>query len=103
MSRVVLSPAAVRDLDEIWLFIARDSPKNADRFIDRLLAVCHDTLAPSPAMGRSRDEFELGLRSFPVQNHVLFYRSIGDGVAIVRVVHGRRDLLALFSSGAQDA
>ena len=53
--------------------------------------------------GRLRDEFELGLRSFPVQNHVLFYRPIDDGVAIVRVVHGRRDLLALFSSGAQGA
>ena len=102
MSRVVLSPAAVRDLDAIWLYIARDSPKYADRVVDHLLAKCRDTLAPTPAIGRMRDELEVGLRSFPVQDHLLFYRPIDDGVAIVRVVHGRRDLIALFSSGASE-
>ena len=56
MSRVVLSPAAVRDLEDIWLYVARDSPKNADGFVDRLLAICRDTLAPTPAIGHMRDE-----------------------------------------------
>lgn len=56
MSRVVLSRAAVRDLDQIWLYIARDSPREADRFVDHVLAVCRDTLAPNAAMGRMRDE-----------------------------------------------
>ena len=100
MSRVVLSPAALRDLEDIWLYIAQDGPKNADRIVDQLLAICRDTLAPTPAIGRMRDELEVGLRSFPAQNHLVFYRPIENGVAIVRVVHGRRDLLALFSSNA---
>ena len=34
MSRVVLSSRARKDLDDIWLYIARDNPAAADGFID---------------------------------------------------------------------
>lgn len=102
MSRVDLSAAAERDLDEIWRYIAQDSPEMADRFIDRLLATCHDTLAPSPRIGKSREELAPGLRSFPVLPYLLFYRPIEDGIEIARILHGRRDVTALLSSEARD-
>ena len=37
-----------------------------------------------------------GLRGFPVGRYVILYRVDGDDALILRVVHGRRDLEALF-------
>jgi toxin ParE1/3/4 len=55
-------------------------------------------LAGHPNLGRSRDELEEGIRSFPVGKYVIFYRVIPAGVEIVRVLHGSRDLNAIFNS-----
>jgi toxin ParE1/3/4 len=32
-----------------------------------------------------------------VGNYVVFYRPIENGIEVVRVLHGRRDIAALFS------
>lgn len=53
MGRVRVSPEAEQDLLEIWLYIAADSPENADHFIDRL-AVMAERLAEFRDMGRNR-------------------------------------------------
>ena len=37
-SRYVLHPEAVRDLEEIWEYIAQDNPDAADRVIDEIFA-----------------------------------------------------------------
>jgi len=36
MPTLIISPEAEQDLLDIWLYIAEDSPVNADRFLDRL-------------------------------------------------------------------
>jgi Plasmid stabilization system protein len=41
-------------------------------------------LADFPEMGQKCDELEPDLRSFPVENYMIFYRPIDDGVQIVR-------------------
>ena len=53
-------------------------------------------LASFLAMGRSRAELQLGLRSFSVENYLIFYRQTGAGVEILHVAHGARDLEKLF-------
>ncbi len=54
-------------------------------------------LAQHPRMGRNRSEdLRPGLYSFPVGAYVLFYREQPGGIALVRVIHGSRDLLKLF-------
>ena len=96
MRRYRLSRRAKKDLDEIWLYIARDNIEAATRFVD-LLTDKFPLLADSPRMGRLREDLQPDLRSFPVKNYLIFYRSLGKtGVAIVRVVHGARDLKSLF-------
>ncbi len=85
------------DLAEIWDYIADDSIEQADAFIDRIDAVLH-ALAGQPMMGRVRDELVPGLRSFPIGRYVIFYESLPDGVAIVRVLHSARDIDAGFES-----
>ncbi len=37
MSTLTVSPEAEQDLLEIWLYIAEDSPINADRFLERFM------------------------------------------------------------------
>ena len=37
-----------------------------------------------------------GLRSLPLGNYIIFYRPIDDGIEVVRILHGARDLPPLF-------
>lgn len=88
MARVIQTRTSLRDLDNIWDFIAEDSPERASRFI-RELREKMEILAEQPRMGRSRDELSPGLRSFPFGNYLVFYRVADDGIIINRVLHGR--------------
>jgi toxin ParE1/3/4 len=82
---------------EIHSHIAKDNPKAARRFVE-LLRTKARQLAETPGMGRSRaDDLRPGLFSFPVGQYVLFYREQPGGIVLVRVIHGSRDLPALFS------
>jgi toxin ParE1/3/4 len=92
MRRYRLSRPAKADLDRIWLGIARDANiKKADRFIDRITAR-FPMLAGMPEAGRSSDEIEPGLRRFPAENYLIYYRRARrGGILISRIIHGMRD------------
>jgi toxin ParE1/3/4 len=77
------------DLTEIWAYIARDNPPAADRLLD-LLDEKTRMLAQSPKTGAARDDIAVGVRHFPVGNYLILYRDIGDGIEVVRYVHGMR-------------
>ena len=96
MSRKLrISRPAENDLDEIWLYIAEDAPETADRFIDFVVERL-TILSSSPEMGRLREDLEPGLRTFPLDNYLVFYRLSPDRVEIARIIHGARDIEALF-------
>ena len=88
--------SAEADLAEIWAYIARDSLDNADHFIDRIFQICREALASNPRLGRAREELGPGLRSLVFEGYVIFYHPIPDGVEIVRVLHGMRDIESIF-------
>jgi toxin ParE1/3/4 len=87
---VRLSPAAEADLEEIWGYIADDSPTAADRLVDEILDKS-EALVLNPEMGRARDDLRPGLRSLPVARYVIFYKIAGVDIAVVRVLSGYRD------------
>ncbi len=95
MNAVRKLPQAEEDLIEIWLRIALDSPFHADRFLD-ILDEKMRLLASSPRMARLRPELSEGLRGFPVDDYLVFYREADDGIEIVRVLHASRDIASLF-------
>ncbi len=97
MLRILKSPEAENDLDEIWWYIAQDNPGNADKLIDEIEATCRK-LARFTSMGRNRDELHPGLQSFPVSKYLIFYMSINGGIEIIRGLHGMMDIDALFIS-----
>jgi toxin ParE1/3/4 len=95
MSRIRITPLADRDLVEIWYFIAQEDRVAADRLLD-LLEGKYKLLADNPQMGPARPDIAKELRYHPVGNYLLLYRVVSDGIELVRVVHGARDLHHLF-------
>ena len=83
MPQVLKRPPAEVDLDA------------ANRFLAKIDEQCH-TLAQFPKMGINGDEPMPALRSFPVGNYLIFYQPIDDGIDVVRVLSGMRDMDALF-------
>ena len=79
MPGVLKRPEAESDLDEIWWYIAQDSPDHAAQFLDRLQER-FSTLADFPKMGVCRDDIQAGLRSQPVGNDLVFYFPLMDGM-----------------------
>ncbi|MEQ1864108.1 MAG: type II toxin-antitoxin system RelE/ParE family toxin [Micropepsaceae bacterium] len=95
---VKTTPLAESDLDEIWFSIATDSVERADKFLDRLTER-FVLLSKSPRAGRARSELLPGLRSFSYRGYAVFYSLSDDGVLVERVLHGARDVDAIFRSG----
>lgn len=93
-----VAPQAEADLDDIWLYVAKESAgmdvatRLVDSITDRFFL-----LATFPYVGRARDEdFGAGSRSFAVGEYIIVYCVDGADVLILRVVNGRRDLEELF-------
>lgn len=94
MPRLLRTPQAELDLLGIWEYIAQDDLDAADRFLERIAQKCL-MLADNPQAGRRRPELDEALRSFPVGNYVIFYRPIEDGIDVIRVLNGARDIDSL--------
>lgn len=91
MPRSLWTSRAQTDLLEIWTYIAADSPVAADKVLDDIDAAA-ELAGRNPAAGRRREELAPMLRSFPVGNHIVFYRPTENGITVIRVLHGARDL-----------
>jgi toxin ParE1/3/4 len=88
-------PNALRDLEEIQDYIVEDNPAAAGRLVGFLRKTCV-FLADNPYAGRPRPELRPDLRSFAARRYVILYRLLGDTLEIVNVVHGSRDIEAMF-------
>lgn len=91
-------PAADLDLDGQADYLAREaSLETALRFYDAASS-SFERIAQMPGLGERRDSANprlTGLRVWRVEGfekHLIFYRPADDGVEIVRVLHGARDI-----------
>ena len=96
MAQTIFAPEALADLAAIYDFVAVDDRLAAERLIERLERQAA-ILAATPGIGRRRLELRHDLRSSAVGRYVIFYRPVTDGIEIVRVLHGMRDLDAMFN------
>jgi toxin ParE1/3/4 len=97
MSGFRLLPPVESDLDDIWLYIARESGniETATRLVESLVDR-FALIALHRQIGRGRDhDLAAGLRSFPVGEYLIIYRVEEEGVVIIHVVQGSRDLEAI--------
>ena len=96
MARYTLTRKAQEDIGEILTYITADNIDAAILFDDKLTEV-FELLSNNKKIGRLRPELKEDLRSFPEGNYLIFYRIWAGEIAIVRVLHGARDLDELFS------
>ena len=96
MKRLVFSPLAAQDLNDIFDWIVVKNPIAAAKTIQSLEQTCR-LLAQQPGLGAACDDLRLGMRLVAHKSFVIFYMVTDAAVEIVRVVRGSRDLPSLFT------
>jgi toxin ParE1/3/4 len=92
MPKVLYSPAAINDLDNIWLFLATEADvETAERFLEKIEQSC-EKITRSPVGFRKRPEIANDLRSFPFRSYVIFYFPEEYGINVVRIIHAAREI-----------
>lgn len=99
MPLIERTDAANRDLISIAEYIAGENPDAAERVLDAVENKCNQLLE-NPRMGAECNDLADGLRQFWVSPYpyVLFYRIIDEGIRLIRVLHGHRDIPSVFRS-----
>jgi toxin ParE1/3/4 len=97
MKQLSYSPAALEDLKAITLYIADDSPERALTFVEELQQKAAQA-AEWPNLFPARDDLSTGLRCISHGRYLIFYHRETNGVRVVRVLHGARDLKGIFES-----
>src|SRR4051794_8292504 len=99
--RIIKSDLALGDLEEQAEYLRQRSPRAALRFLDAAEGTFRQ-LASMPGMGQ-RHETEnplyQDLRCFPISRfpaHIVYYKPLADGIIVIRVVHGSRDIDQIF-------
>lgn len=97
MARVVRTSLARKSLKEIGRYIADESGSRAIalRFLDSIEEKCR-LYSTQPLMGEARPDLGKSVRCFPVGNYVVLYRPLKDGIELLLVVHGARDIPTLY-------
>ena len=98
MTAVTFSPKSRQDLLDIGDFIAKDSRANARHSVGKLMAQC-ERIGQTPLAYAGREDLSPGLRMAPIDRYVVFFRVLGETVRVERVLHGARDLPAVFGLG----
>lgn len=95
MKRYYLAPVARQDLQEIQAYVALASFQAARRLTGRFRQAFR-RLADMPLIGHLREDLtERPFRFWSVASYLVIYRPVPDGVEIVRIVHGSRNVEAL--------
>jgi len=93
--KVFVSDQADADLLQIYKFLAERNPDAAES-LSREINRKFQNLGDFPFIGRDRSTLAEGMRSIVTYPYVIFYMVEHDRIAIVRVLHGRRDIDAEF-------
>ncbi len=92
--RLLFSPRAALDIEEIGDYIARDNPTRALSFIEELQTHC-DKIAKTPSAFPKREDLAPDLQMSVHGNYLILFRVSDDTVRIERIVHGARRMADL--------
>lgn len=98
--KVLLTAAALSDLQDIGDFIRRDNVTRADIFTRELLAACA-AIAEMPLAAPVVPRYEhLDYRRKVHKRYLIIYRALADRVTVVCIAHGARDIDRLLARRA---
>jgi plasmid stabilization system protein ParE len=92
---VVITADAEADLDDIFDYVAEDSPTAAYGLVAALRAKAL-RIGQAPRAYPARANYGNGIRVALSGSYVIFFRIDADRVEILHIVHGARDLKRLF-------
>jgi toxin ParE1/3/4 len=95
------SKIAIQDLDEICTCVSQNNVKAASKLFDAIRQKCK-LVANFPNMGKSYIWITPDLRGFIIDDYIVFYYPRLDGIDIIRVISGRRDLKTIFEDFSDD-
>lgn len=105
--RIVLDARVVEDLREQFNYLSSERRSVAARYLQSV-EESFEEIARFPNMGSPKDFNNArlaGLRQWRVhgfENFQIFYRPIDDGIEVLRVLHGSRDLERLLQEDASE-
>jgi toxin ParE1/3/4 len=90
--RIIWSPRAAENLEQIFRYIARDSHHYAILFVKRILAIVWQ-IHHFPESGRVVPEYnQMTLRERIYQNYRIVYRIKDHGIEVVAISHAAKPL-----------
>lgn len=98
----LIRPRAQADIDDTVEYLGQDNPDAARRFLTATEQTFQQLLV-TPGLGQVREYLNpklRGLRSWRIRRFerwLTFYRPTDDGIEVVRILHGARDLAPLLS------
>ena len=106
MNKLLYSPEALNDLDEIWTYINKElqDPAAAQKIVSDTLDTIEklqDFAKLGPLLS-SITEFESDYRFLVCGKYIAFYRVMGLDVHIDRVLYGRRNYMSILFSTLQN-
>jgi len=96
MANLLFSPKARTDLELIWRYSADNWGELSAETYLRTIFNAAEQIQKYPNLGRMRNDVRIGYRSVIVGSHVIFYKLIKNRVNIIRVLHQRVDIAAIF-------
>lgn len=95
--RVIWSPEALADLEDIRDYIAADNRERAVSFVMEIIEVAEGIADMPRAFGLVPRLEQRGIRKRTFGRFLIFYRVEAESVQILHVAHGARDYIrALF-------
>lgn len=92
MPKCHLSRRGADDLKEIAAFtLERWGEEQVERYMGSFEALFH-LIANTPMIGRSAARVGSNMRRMEHVSHIVFYKTVPDGVRVVRVLHKNRAL-----------
>ena len=96
MANYQFSEDAIKDINEICDYLAKNNPRSASNLFDAIRQKCK-LFANFPKMGKSYSQIRPNLRGFLVKDYIIFYYPHNEGIIIVRIISGYRNLDTLFN------
>jgi toxin ParE1/3/4 len=107
MGKVNKRPQVIRDLIDLATYIAEDNLEVSDLFL-QAAEETFKQLAKRPQMGKMTqfsNPFLAGIRQQAIKGfrkYLVFYFPIDEGVEILRVIHGARDIEAILDEDLRE-
>lgn len=91
----IFTARAATDLEKIGDYIAEDNPARAKSFVGELRQRCK-RIAEMPRAHPVRPDIAPDIRTVATGNYVILYSVHSDHVLIERIIHGARNIEAMF-------